>query len=127
MRISDWSSYVCSSDLTPVRHPRPPGAAGAVKKTEPAMSRSHPPVSIIRAPTDIGAGTRGARMGPEALRVAGLVEALAARGIDVVARGNVADPRHPRQPPVEGYRHNAAEVPWNRTQLNTSTHQNDPT
>src|SRR3546814_9964472 len=93
MRISDWSSYVCSSDLTPVRHPRPPGAAGAVKKTEPAMSRSHPPVSIIGAPTDIGAGTRGARMGPEALRVAGLVEALAARGIDVIDRGNVEGPR----------------------------------
>src|SRR3546814_13547452 len=78
---------------TPVRHPRPPGAAGAVKKTEPAMSRSHPPVSIIGAPTDIGAGTRGARMGPEALRVAGLVEALAARGIDVIDRGNVEGPR----------------------------------
>ena len=31
------------------------------------MSRIHPPVSIIGAPTDIGAGTRGARMGPEAL------------------------------------------------------------
>src|SRR3546814_3392308 len=80
---------------TPVRHPRPPGAAGAVKKTEPAMSRSHPPVSIIGAPTDIRAGTRGARMGPEALRVAGLVEALAASGIDVVDRGNV-DRKSPR-------------------------------
>src|SRR3546814_1484510 len=50
---------------TPVRHPRPPGAAGAVKKTEPAMSRTHPPVSIIGAPTDLCAGTRGASSGPE--------------------------------------------------------------
>src|SRR3546814_1600823 len=81
------------------------------------MSRSHPPVSIIGAPTDIGAGTRGARMGPEALRVAGLVEALAARGIDVVDRGNVEGPRNPWQPPVEGYRHLDEVVAWNRAVL----------
>ena len=31
---------------------------------------------LIGAPTDIGAGTRGASMGPEALRVAGLRSAL---------------------------------------------------
>ena len=29
-------------------------------------------LSLIGAPTDIGAGDRGASMGPEALRVAGL-------------------------------------------------------
>ena len=33
-------------------------------------------VSLIGAPTDIGAGARGASMGPEALRVAGLAAAL---------------------------------------------------
>ena len=33
-------------------------------------------VALIGAPTDIGAGHRGASMGPEALRVAGLAEAL---------------------------------------------------
>ena len=31
-----------------------------------------PVVSLLGAPTDVGAGTRGASMGPEALRVAGL-------------------------------------------------------
>ncbi|MCY7354750.1 MAG: arginase family protein, partial [Lysobacter sp.] len=36
------------------------------------MSRTYPLVSIIGAPTDIGAGHRGARMGPDALRIAGL-------------------------------------------------------
>ena len=35
--------------------------------------RTFPPVALIGAPTDIGAGHRGASMGPEALR-----EALAA-------------------------------------------------
>jgi len=89
------------------------------------MSRSYPPVSIIGAPTDIGAGTRGTRMGPEALRVAGLVEALAARGIDVVDRGNVEGPRNPWLPPVDGYRHLDEVVAWNRAVLDASTRELD--
>jgi arginase len=76
---------------------------------------SYPPVSLIGAPTDIGAGDRGALMGPEALRIAGLGEALAARGIDVVDRGNLGGPRNPWQPPHDGYRHLDEVVAWNRT------------
>jgi len=71
-------------------------------------------VSLIGVPTDIGAGHRGARMGPEALRIAGLGEALAGRGIDVVDRGNLAGPANPWQPPVDGYRHLDQVVAWNR-------------
>ncbi|GAB2626191.1 arginase [Novilysobacter erysipheiresistens] len=78
------------------------------------MSRIHPPVSIIGAPTDIGAGDRGARLGPEALRIAGLGEALAARGVDVLDRGNLEGPRNPWQPPVDGYRHLPEVTEWNR-------------
>ena len=48
------------------------------------MQQFDRPVSIFGVPTDVGAGRRGASMGPEGLRVAGLVEALLARGIDVV-------------------------------------------
>src|SRR3546814_11362409 len=64
-------------------------------------------------------------MGPEALRVAGLVEALAARGIDVVDRGNVEGPRNPWQPPVEGYRHLDEVVAWNRAVLEETTRELD--
>ena len=71
-------------------------------------------VSLIGAPTDIGAGARGASMGPEALRVAGLPQALAARGLDVVDRGNLAGPLNPWLPPHDGYRHLAEVVAWNR-------------
>ena len=67
--------------------------------------RTYSPVSLIGAPTDIGAGDQGSRMGPEALRIAGLGDALAARGIEVVDRGNLVGPRNPWLPPVEGYRH----------------------
>jgi arginase len=76
--------------------------------------QSIPPISLIGAPTDIGAGHRGASMGPEALRVAGLGEALIARGLDVVDRGNLSGPFNPWLPPVEGYRHLADVVSWNR-------------
>jgi arginase len=72
------------------------------------------PVSLIGAPTDIGAGHRGASMGPEALRVAGIGEALRARGLDVIDRGNVAGPFNPWQPPHAGYRHLGEVVDWNR-------------
>jgi arginase len=74
-----------------------------------------PPVSLIGAPTDIGAGDLGSRMGPEALRIAGLGDALAARGIEVVDRGNLDGPRNPWQPPSHGYRHLDEVVAWNRT------------
>jgi len=78
------------------------------------MSHRTPPVSIIGAPTDIGAGHRGARLGPEALRIAGIGEALAARGVDVIDRGNLDGPRNPWQSPVDGYRHLPEVVAWNR-------------
>lgn len=71
-------------------------------------------VSLIGAPTDIGASARGASMGPEALRVAGLPQALSDRGLDVVDRGNLAGPMNPWQGPQEGYRHLSEVVAWNR-------------
>ena len=55
------------------------------------MSLKLQPVSVFGVPTDVGAGTRGASMGPETLRVAGFVEALAARGVD---DGQAAMPEH---------------------------------
>ncbi|MBN8728274.1 MAG: arginase [Xanthomonadales bacterium] len=72
------------------------------------------PVSLIGAPTDIGAGARGASMGPEALRVAGLPSALAARGLDVRDCGNLSGPQNPWQGPVGGYRHLPEVIAWNR-------------
>ena len=79
--------------------------------------RTFPPVTLIGAPTDIGAGHRGASMGPEALRVAGLAEALAARGLQVSDRGNLSGPVNPWLPPQDGYRHLDAVVTWNRIVL----------
>lgn len=72
-------------------------------------------VSLIGAPTDIGAGARGASMGPEAMRVAGLAEALRARGVDVIDRGNLSGPANPWLPPTAGYRHLQEVVAWNQT------------
>lgn len=85
------------------------------------MTRIYPPVSLIGAPTDVGAGHRGARLGPEALRIAGLGEALAKRGVDVADRGNLDGPRNPWQKPVEGYRHLPEVVEWNRVVMDAVT------
>lgn len=71
-------------------------------------------LSLIGVPTDIGAGHRGASMGPEALRVANLLARLARRGLDVVDRGNLQGPLNPWQPPLNGYRHLPEVVTWNK-------------
>jgi len=76
-------------------------------------------LSLIGAPTDIGAGHRGASMGPEALRVAGIAEALASRGFDVADRGNLAGPVNPWQPPKDGYRHLPEVVQWTRSVMDS--------
>jgi arginase len=73
-----------------------------------------PKLSLIGAPTDIGAGDRGAVMGPEALRVAGLVEALRQHGAEVLDRGNLAGPPNPWLPAAQGYRHLDEVVAWNQ-------------
>ncbi|MGH8042133.1 MAG: arginase [Rudaea sp.] len=83
--------------------------------------RHFPPVSLIGAPTDIGAGDRGASMGPEALRVAGIAEALAARGLEVADRGNLFGPLNPWLPPRTGYRHLTEVVEWNREVMRAVT------
>ncbi len=84
------------------------------------MTRAYPPVSVFGVPTDIGASRRGASMGPEALRVAGLVEAIAARGVDARDIGDVPGPRNPVSPPVDGYRHLAEVTAWNRAVFDAS-------
>jgi arginase len=71
-------------------------------------------ISIIGAPTDIGAGTRGSSMGPEALRVANIVPVLQGHGLEVIDRGNLSGPANPWLPPVDGYRHLNEVVAWNQ-------------
>ena len=77
------------------------------------MIASSQTVQLIGAPTDIGAGTRGASMGPEALRVAGIVEILTRQGAQVLDSGNLSGPANPMQAAVDGYRHLAEVTAWN--------------
>jgi arginase len=70
-------------------------------------------ISLIGAPTDIGAGSRGASMGPEALRVAQIVPVLQSLGLEVQDLGNLSGPRNPWLLPVQGYRHLDEVVAWN--------------
>ena len=87
------------------------------------MRTSYPPVSIFGVPTDIGAAHRGASMGPEALRVARLAEAITRRGVEVRDLGDVSGPRNPLTGPVDGYRHLDEVVAWNQAVFDASTRE----
>lgn len=71
-------------------------------------------VSLIGVPTDIGAGSLGARMGPEALRVAGVAQAIARMGVNVRDCGNLQGPANPWATAINGFRHLDEVVQWNR-------------
>lgn len=71
-------------------------------------------VSLIGAPTDIGASRLGCRLGPQALRVAGIGPALTSFGCDVRDVGDLVGPDNPQLPPVNGYRHLDEVISWNR-------------
>ncbi len=73
-----------------------------------------PPLTLIGAPTDVGASVLGASIGPDALRVACLAQALRARGLDVLDQGNLQGPANPQQAPVDGFRHLAEVTAWNQ-------------
>lgn len=88
----------------------PPRGRGA--GTEPRTPART--VTLIGAPTDVGASALGASMGPEAMRVAGVQQALEQRGLRVVDRGNLAGPANPREAPVGGFRNLQAVLEWNR-------------
>ncbi len=79
-----------------------------------ATHRASGGVSLIGVPTDIGAGTLGARMGPEALRVAGIAQAVAQFGFEVKDCGNLNGPANPWQSAVNGFRHLPEVVQWNQ-------------
>ncbi|PJK15426.1 arginase [Lysobacteraceae bacterium NML07-0707] len=85
------------------------------------MSDRYLPVSIFGVPTDVGAAHRGASMGPEALRVARLAEAIARRGVDVLDLGDVSGPRNPEAAPVDGYRHLQEVIAWNQAVFEMSS------
>jgi arginase len=71
-------------------------------------------VHLIGVPTDIGASVRGAGMGPDALRVAGIAAAIARQGAAVTDLGNLTGPANPSAEPVKGFRHLDEVVTWNR-------------
>jgi len=58
-------------------------AANACGSARSAGVSAPRPATLIGAPTDVGAADRGASMGPEALRVAGLATALQQRELQV--------------------------------------------
>jgi arginase len=74
-------------------------------------------ISLIGAPTDVGASVLGCRMGPAALRLAGIQESLERFGSEVHDCGDVTGPDNPGAFAVDGYRHLAEVTAWNHAVL----------
>ena len=74
--------------------------------THAPVPRTQQVIQLIGAPSDAGASRPGARLAPDALRIAGLVAALQAQGLAVQDGGNLAgpavDPAHFAQAAVGG-------------------------
>ena len=73
-----------------------------------------PSVTLIGAPTDVGASVLGASMGPDALRIAGIARALRALEPDVQDMGNLSGPGNPQAAPSGGFRHLAEVTAWSQ-------------
>ena len=72
--------------------------------------------TLIGLPTDVGASRLGAAMGPDALRVAQLAQALEHLGVQVQDLGNLPGPPNPRSERDSlGMRNLAECLAWNQT------------
>ncbi len=69
-------------------------------------------LALIGAPTDAGAGLRGACLGPEALRIAGLQRSLGELGHTVCDHGDISGPRNPEGEAVGGCRNLKEVISW---------------
>ncbi|WP_313300226.1 arginase [Diaphorobacter sp.] len=71
-------------------------------------------ITLIGAPTDVGASVLGASMGPDALRIAGIARVLRERGLMVLDYGNLIGPGNPQAAPQQGFRHLDEVIAWNQ-------------
>lgn len=79
-------------------------------------------IALIGVPTDAGAGIRGSSLGPEALRIAGLVPALRELGHTVTDHGDVSGPRNPEAETTTAGRHVKEVRAWCDA-VETQTHE----
>jgi arginase len=87
-------------------------STGWIRDRTQTATATWPPIALIGAPSDVAAGTRGATMGPEALRVAGLPSALTGLGYTVRDAGNLIGPARTEGPSVDGYRNLRESAQW---------------
>src|SRR3546814_1970019 len=119
MRISDWSSDVCSSDLNQALHPKEggePGAAGHRLDTVKAARRIEDRVAGRQRDTMLAIGIADGQ--PPALIIAGIVEAEGAGqvGTQMLVHGQL-DRKSTR---LNSRPHNASRLPSSACKHNTT-------
>lgn len=78
-------------------------------------------MALVGAPSSIGVNIRGTELGPDAIRIAGLVEALKRRGdLEVLDRGNINGPLSTTTDMVDGWRDLDAVAQWNQLIFNST-------
>lgn len=77
-------------------------------------------LTLIGAPTDVGASVLGASMGPDALRIAGVARALQGLGLEVQDLGNLSGPGNAQAAPSGGFRHLPEVTAWNHAVFSTT-------
>ncbi|WP_322097423.1 arginase [Pelagibius sp. Alg239-R121] len=81
---------------------------------KPTAAETMNKLALIGVPTDVGAGVRGASLGPEALRIAGLATSLRELGHNVVDLGDLGGPPNPEEQPGNGCRNLREVSTWCR-------------
>src|SRR5574337_711873 len=71
-------------------------------------------LSIIGAPTDIGAAVTGMNLGPDALRSTGLLDELQKYNYNVSDLGNLKGPLNKFRNQIDGYKNLEEVILWNR-------------
>ncbi len=78
------------------------------------VASSNHKISIIGLPTDSGTEFKGSRLGPQALRLAGFVEALQNFNSDVIDCGDISGDLPPKNTAISGLKNLDYVLEWNQ-------------
>lgn len=76
-------------------------------------------IAVIGAPSSVGVNVLGSELGPDALRIAGLIDAIKRQNREVIDQGNLNGPLPNKDNVTNGWRNLDAVTQWNQLIFNT--------